>query len=159
MLRLARENPTWGYRRIRGELLVLGIKVAASTVWQILKDTGIDPAPERTSTTWSAFLRSQADALLACDFFEISTLNGTRPHVLAVIKHANRRIHVLGATAHPTAACGVSELCTGMLSCDDRARWTFRSCGTRSPCRAGPTPPAVDWADRAVLAALVSRIP
>ncbi|MEU4746576.1 helix-turn-helix domain-containing protein, partial [Actinosynnema sp. NPDC023658] len=70
VLRLARENSAWGYRRIHGELLVLGIKVEASTVWQILKDAGIDPAAKRTSTTWSALLRSQADALLACDFFE-----------------------------------------------------------------------------------------
>ncbi|MFC6094693.1 integrase core domain-containing protein [Saccharothrix lopnurensis] len=104
VLRLARENPTWGYRRIHGELLVLGIKVAASTVWQILKDAGIDPAPERTSTTWSAFLRSQVDALLACDFFETTTLSGTRLYVLAVIEHASRRVKVLGATAHPTAS-------------------------------------------------------
>ena len=103
-LRLARENPTWGYRRIHGELLVLGIKVAASTVWQILKDAGIDPAPERTSTTWPAFLRSQAEALLACDFFETRTVSGTRLYVLAVIEHASRRIRVLGATAHPTAS-------------------------------------------------------
>ncbi len=73
MLRLARENPSWGYRRIHGELLVLGIKTAASTVWEILQQAGIDPAPERTSTTWASFLRSQADALLACDFFETVT--------------------------------------------------------------------------------------
>ncbi|ONI92636.1 integrase [Saccharothrix sp. ALI-22-I] len=102
--RLARENCTWGYRRIHGELLVLGIKVAASTVWQILKDAGIDPVDQRTATTWSAFLRSQADALLACDFFETSTLIGTRLYVLAVIEHANRRIRILGVTAHPTAS-------------------------------------------------------
>jgi putative transposase len=68
VLRLARENPNWGYRRIHGELLVLGIKVAASTVWEILKEAGIDPAPERASSTWSDFLHSQAGALLACDF-------------------------------------------------------------------------------------------
>ncbi|WP_245950679.1 integrase core domain-containing protein [Saccharothrix carnea] len=104
VLRLARENPIWGYRRIHGELLVLGITVAASTVWQILKDAGIAPAPERAATTWSAFLRSQADALLACDFFETTTLNGARLYVLAVIEHASRRIRVLGATAHPTAS-------------------------------------------------------
>ncbi|SDP95577.1 hypothetical protein [Lentzea jiangxiensis] len=104
MLRLARENPAWGYSRIHGELLVLGIKAAASTVWQILKDAGIDPAPQRTTTTWSAFLRSQADALLACDFFETYTLSGTRLYVLAFIEHASRRIRVLGATAHPTAS-------------------------------------------------------
>ena len=74
VLRLARENPCWGYRRIHGELLVLGIKVAASTVWEILQQAGIDPAPERTSITWASFLRSQAGALLACDFFETVTL-------------------------------------------------------------------------------------
>src|SRR3984893_5971441 len=68
VLRLARENPSWGYRRLHGELLVLGVKVAASTVWEILREAGVDPAPERSSSTWADFLRSQADALLACDF-------------------------------------------------------------------------------------------
>jgi putative transposase len=93
-----------GYRRIHGELLVLGIKVAASTVWQILSDAGIDPAPERTSDTWATFLRSQAQAILAADFFETVTLTGTRMYVLAVIEHATRRIRILGATPIPTAA-------------------------------------------------------
>src|SRR5437762_2332991 len=69
VLRLARENNSWGYRRIHGELLVLGIKVAASTVWEILNNTGIDPAPQRTSDTCAAFLRSQAQAIIAADFF------------------------------------------------------------------------------------------
>lgn len=104
VLRLARENPNWGYRRLHGELLVLGVKVAASTAWEILKDAGIPPAPERASGTWADFLRSQADALLACDFFETVTLSGTRLYVFAVIEHANRRIRILGATAHPTAS-------------------------------------------------------
>ncbi|MQS16009.1 helix-turn-helix domain-containing protein [Streptomyces kaniharaensis] len=90
VLRLADENPTWGYRRLHGELLVLGVKVAASTVWEILKEAGIQPSPERTSTTWADFVRSQADALLACDFFETVTLSGARPYVFAVIEHANR---------------------------------------------------------------------
>jgi transposase len=67
VLRLVRENPGWGYRRVHGELLVLGVKVAASTVWEILHDAGIDPAPERSSTTWADFLRSRAEALLAGD--------------------------------------------------------------------------------------------
>ncbi len=101
---LARENPGWGYRRLHGELLILGVRVAASTVWQILHDAGIDPAPDRATTTWATFLRSQADALLACDFFETVTLTGARMYVLAVIEHTSRRIRVLGATAHPTAA-------------------------------------------------------
>ena len=104
VLRLVRENPGWGYRRVRGELLVLGVKVAASTVWEILHDAGIDPAPERSSTTWADFLRSQAEALLACDFFETVTLSGARLHVLTVIEHASRRIRILGATAHPAAS-------------------------------------------------------
>jgi transposase InsO family protein len=103
VLRLACENNSWGYRRIHGELLVLGIKVAASTVWEILKDAGIDPAPQRTSDTWSAFLRSQAEAIIAMDFFETVTLTGTRMYVLAVIDHATRRIRILGATAYPNA--------------------------------------------------------
>lgn len=103
VLRLVQENPAWGFRRGHGELAMLGIKVAASTVWQILKDAGIDPAPDRAATTWAAFLRSQAEAILACDFLEAVTLSGRRQYVLAVIEHATRRVRVLGATAHPTA--------------------------------------------------------
>src|SRR5712672_1354323 len=104
VLRLVRENTAWGYRRIHGELLVLGIKVAASTVWEILHDAGIDPAPDRTSQGWATFLRSQAEAILAADFMETVTLTGARLYVLAVIEHATRRIRIVGATAHPTAA-------------------------------------------------------
>ncbi|MEH0651924.1 integrase core domain-containing protein [Streptomyces scabiei] len=104
VLRLARENPSWGYRRLHGELLVLGVKVAASTVWEILKEAGIGPAPDRSSSTWADFLRSQANALLACDFFETVTLSGARLYVFAVIEHASRRARILGATAHPSAA-------------------------------------------------------
>lgn len=103
VLRLARENPNWGYRRIHGELAVLGVKVAPSTVWEILKAEGVDPAPERTATTWADFLRSQANVLLAMDFIETVTLTGQRQYILAVIEHATRRIRVLGTTAHPTA--------------------------------------------------------
>ena len=102
-LRLARENSSWGYRRVHGELLTLGVKVAASTVWEILREAGIDPAPDRTATTWATFLRSQATALLAADFIETVTLTGTRTYILAVIEHTTRRIRILGATAHPTA--------------------------------------------------------
>lgn len=104
VLRLARENPSWGCRRVHGELLVLGVKVAASTVWEILRETGIDPAPERSSSTWGDFLRSPADALLACDSFETVTLTGVRLYVFAAIEHANRRVRILGAAAHPSAS-------------------------------------------------------
>jgi hypothetical protein len=104
MLRLAAENPSWGYRRVHGELLTLGVKIAASTVWEILRAAGIDPAPDRAATTWAQFLRSQAEALLAADFLETITLTGTRMYVLAIIEHASRRIRILGATAHPNTA-------------------------------------------------------
>jgi putative transposase len=104
VLRLARENSSWGYRRIHGELLVLGIQVAASTVWEILREAGIDPAPQRTSQTWATFLRSQAQAIIAADFIETVTLTGARFYVLAVIEHTTRQVRILGATAHPTAA-------------------------------------------------------
>jgi len=129
VLRLARENPCWGYRRIHGELLVLGIKTAASTVWEIVQQAGIDPAPERTSTTWGSFLRSQADALLACDFFEAVTLGGARLYVLAVIEHASRRIRILGATSHPTAswvAQAAKNLIMDLEDAGSRARFLIR---------------------------------
>lgn len=83
---------------------MLGVKVAASAAGEILKEAGVDRAPERTSSTWATFLRSQAHAVIAADFFETTTLTGTRLYVLAVIEHATRRIRVLGVTAHPTAA-------------------------------------------------------
>jgi len=129
VLRLAAENPCWGYRRIHGELLVLGIKVAASTVWEILQQAGIDPAPERTTATWGSFLRSQAGALLACDFFETVTLTGTRLHVLAVIEHATRRIRILGTTPHPTASWVVQAARNPVMDLEDagsQARFLIR---------------------------------
>jgi len=101
VLRLARENESWGYRRIHGELAGLGITVAPSTVWEILKDAGIDPAPRRDSPGWAEFLRSQAQGILALDFFTTDLLNGAKVYVLAVIEHSTRRVRVLGATEHP----------------------------------------------------------
>jgi putative transposase len=91
-----------GYRRIHGELACLGVKVAASTVREILKKAGIGPAPRRSGPAWPQFLRSQAEAILACDFFTAGLLDGTQAYVLAVIEHATRRIRILGVTLHPT---------------------------------------------------------
>jgi putative transposase len=71
VLRLARENPSWGYRRIHGELVGLGIRLAPSTIWAILRRHGIEPAPRRTELTWSQFLRAQASAIIACDFLTV----------------------------------------------------------------------------------------
>ncbi len=129
VLRLAKENPSWGYRRIHGELFVLGLHVAASTVWQILTDAGINPAPERASSTWTQFLRSQAEVLLACDFLETVTLTGTRMYVLAVIEHAQRRIRILGATPHPTAEWvtqAARNLVMDLQDAGHRARFLIR---------------------------------
>jgi putative transposase len=107
----------------------LGIKVAASTAWEILRGHGAAPAPQRQSTTWADFLRSQADALLACDFFETRTLTGARLYIFAVIEHATRRIPILGATAHPTAAWVVQlgrNLVMNLEDMDSRARFLIR---------------------------------
>ena len=114
---------------MHGELLVLGVKVAPSTVWEILKEAGIDPAPGRSATTWASFLRSQAEALVACDFFETVTLSGERTFVLAVIEHHTRRIRVLGATVHPTAswvAQAARNLVMDLQDTGCRARFLIR---------------------------------
>jgi hypothetical protein len=126
VLRLARENPGWGYRRIHGELAGLGVQVSASTVWEILKKAGIDPAPRRTGPTWSLFLRSQAEAILACDFFTADLLDGTQAYVLAVIEHASRRIRILGVTLHPTGEWTAQQARNLMMDLGEQAyRVTF----------------------------------
>jgi putative transposase len=121
VLRLARENPGWGYRRIHGELAGLGVKVAASTVWEILKANGINPARRRTGPAWSQFLRSQADAILASDFFMVDLPGGTQAYVLAVIEHATRRIRILGVTPHPTGAWTTQQARNLIMDLGDQA--------------------------------------
>jgi transposase len=118
-LRLARENESWGYRRIHGELAALGAAVAPSTVWQILKDAGIDPAPRRDGPGWSEFLRSQAHAILALDFFTADLLSGTKVYVLAVIEHGSRRIRVVGVTRHPVQSWVVQQARNLLMDLDD----------------------------------------
>jgi putative transposase len=122
VLRLARENPSWGYRRIHGELAGLGVKVAASTAWEILKNAGIDPAPRRAGPSWSQFLRSQGDAILACDFFTADLPGGTQAYVLAVIEHATRRIRILGVTLHPTSEWTAQQARNLLMDLDEQAR-------------------------------------
>jgi putative transposase len=104
IIRFARENPTLGYRRIHGELAQLGITIAASTVWTILKNARIDPAPGRSSESWTTFLRSQAAGIVACDFFTVDTVLLRRFYVLFFIELDSRRVHVAGITRNPTGA-------------------------------------------------------
>ncbi len=103
-LEMARDNPAWGYRRIHGELTGLGYTLAPSTVWKILNDAGIDPAPRRHGQTWRAFLAVQSHTILAADFFHVDTVFLRRLYVLFFIEQAARRVHIAGITAHPTGA-------------------------------------------------------
>ena len=112
-------EPQLGYRRIHGELAGLGAQGAALTAWEILRNAGIDPAPERTAPTWSQFLRSQADAILACDFFTADLLDGTHAYVLAVIEHATRRI--LGVTLHPASEWTAQQARNLLMDLDEQA--------------------------------------
>ena len=104
--RLARENPSWGYRRIHGELATMGIRLAPSSVWAILRRHGIDPSPGQTGPTWREFLKSQASSMLACDFFTVDTVLLRRLYVLFFIELDTRRVYVTGITANPGRSLG-----------------------------------------------------
>ncbi len=101
VIRMATDNPTWGHRRVQGELVKLGHPIAASTVWQILHAAGIDPAPRRTGPTWKQFLTARARGILAVDFVHVDTLLLRRIYALIVIDHGTRRVHLAGITANP----------------------------------------------------------
>jgi len=109
------------------------VKIAASTAWEILKTAGIDPAPRRTGPSWSQFLRSQADAILACDFFTADLLDGTQAYVLAVIEHATRRIRILGVTLYPTGEWTAQQARNLLMDLDEqthRVRFMIRDRGS-----------------------------
>jgi putative transposase len=101
ILRLARDNPTWGYRRIHGELSRMGIALAPSSIWEILHRHEIDPSPQRTGQSWQEFLRAQATTILATDFFTVDTVLLRRFYVLFFIELDTRRVHLAGVTARP----------------------------------------------------------
>jgi putative transposase len=121
VLEMARDNPGWGYRRIHGELAGLGHKLAPSTVWQILKDAGIDPAPRRAGQAWRAFLDAQAKTILAADFFHVDTVFLRRLYVLFFIEHGTRRVHLAGITAHPTGEWVAQQARNLLMNLEDHA--------------------------------------
>ncbi len=120
IIRMARENPAWGHRRIQGELARLGHAIAASTVWEILHAAGIDPAPRRAGPTWQQFLTAQAHAIIACDFLVVETVLLQRLYVLVFIEHGTRRLHVAGVTACPTGAWAVQQARNLAMDLGDR---------------------------------------
>jgi hypothetical protein len=103
VLRFARENPKWGYRRIHGELVGLGIRIAPSTIWRILRDNDLGPAPRRGELGWSEFLRQQASGIIACDFLTVETIALKRLYVWFFIHLETRRVHLGGVSANPDA--------------------------------------------------------
>jgi transposase InsO family protein len=126
VLRLDTENPTWGYRRIHGEIRRLGHRLAASTVWKILRDAGREATPNRTGPSWSEFIASQAHALIATDFLCVDTVTLRRLHVLFFIEIDTRRVHLAGITTNPTGAWTAQAARNLLMGYDKAIRFVIR---------------------------------
>src|SRR6266498_3228672 len=122
ILRLAAENPSWGYKRIQGELVALGMPLSASSVWNILHRHGIEPAPRRASVSWREFLRQQAAGIVECDFFTGETLWLRRFYVLFVIELSRRRVYLAGITATPHGAWVVQQTRNLLMTLADQGQ-------------------------------------
>jgi len=120
ILRLAGENPRWGYKRIQGELKKLGIRVSATTIRTVLLGNGLRPAPRRASVTWRAFLRAQAAGIIATDFFTVETVRLKTLYVLFFIELNTRQVRVAGVTDHPNGAWVVQRA----RECSIERQWT-----------------------------------
>jgi putative transposase len=122
IVRLASENPRWGYQRLQGELLRLGVRVSATAIRTTLRRHGLDPTPRPTATTWRAFLRQQAAGIVACDFFTVDTVWLRRLYVLFFIELDTRRVHLAGVTANPNAAWVTQQARNLLLRLEDQGR-------------------------------------
>jgi putative transposase len=166
IIRLATENPRWGYQRIKGELLRLGVQVSATAIRTTLRSHGLDPAPRRATTSWRAFLRQQAAGIVACDFFSVDTVWLRRLYVLFFIELDTRRVYLAGVTANPDGAWVTQQARNLLLMLDERGRWVhllvrdrdakfcrafddmFRSVGAKVLCTPVQAPNANAYAER-----------
>jgi transposase len=139
--RLAKENPRWGHHRIHGELTKLGVTVAPSTVWEILRAAGIDPAPRRSGPPWRQFLHAQAAGIVAVDFLHVDTVLLKRLYVLVFIEHGSRRMHLGGVAANPTGEWTVQQARNLALSLGERLgdiKFLIRDRGSNFTASFGP---------------------